>query len=206
MTPATGGAASENYYTTLEGLGEAACTEDSEGGLSETPSIKSPFKPSQERQRGRQTHRDGQSKQLGGMRRGAETTGRRRTESHSRAEAGDSEGNVDGQTRSRGERLTRRRDGDFMGRVRHKIEALMGNVEELLLATAEQQRAIAGQDHEEAPCPAIVGMLIVGHEEFAKILMGGDAHTREQSRAAFEGIQWIADRRKTKAETEERAL
>jgi hypothetical protein len=58
MTPATGGAASENYYTTLEGLGEAACTEDSEGGLSETPNIRSPLKPSHERQRGRQTVRD----------------------------------------------------------------------------------------------------------------------------------------------------
>ncbi len=93
-----------------------------------------------------------------------------------------------------------------MGRVRHKIEALLGNVEELLLATAEQHRAIDGQDHEEAPCPAIVGMLIFGQEEYAKVLMGGDAHTREQTRAAFEGIQWIAHRKKTKAETEERAL
>ena len=82
----------------------------------------------------------------------------------------------------------------------------MGNVEELLLATVEQQRAIAGQDHEEAPCPAIVGMLIFGQEEYAKVMMGGDAHTREQTRAAFEGIQWIADRKKTKAETEERSL
>ncbi len=31
-------------------------------------------------------------------------------------------------------------------------------------------------------------------------------HTREQARAAFDGIQWIADMRKTKADTEERAL
>jgi len=101
---------------------------------------------------------------------------------------------------------TRRKDGSFMGRVRHKIEALLGNAEELLLATAEQQWAIVGQEHEETPCPAIVGMLIFGQEEYAKVLMGGDAHTREQTRAAFEGIQWITDRRKTKPETEERAL
>ena len=32
MTPATGGAVSENYYTTLEELGEDAGTEDSGGG------------------------------------------------------------------------------------------------------------------------------------------------------------------------------
>jgi hypothetical protein len=79
-------------------------------------------------------------------------------------------------------------------------------MEEMLMATAEQQRAIAGGDHEEAPCPAIVGMLMHGHGEYAKVVMGGDAHTREQTRAAFEGIQWIADRRKTKADSEERAL
>jgi hypothetical protein len=58
------------------------------------------------------------------------------------------------------------------------VEALLGNVKERLLATVEQQQAITGQDHEEAPCPAIVGMLIYGQEEYAKVLMGGDAHTR----------------------------
>jgi hypothetical protein len=94
MTPATGGAASENYYTALEGLGEEAGTEDSEGDLSETPSIRSPLKPNQERHQGRQTHRDGRSRQLSGMSRGAESTGRRRTESQSRPETGESEGNA----------------------------------------------------------------------------------------------------------------
>jgi hypothetical protein len=132
--------------------------------------------------------------------------GRRKTESESRADAGGSERNVVGQTRMKGDRSVRRKDGDFMGRVRPKVEAVMGNVEELQLATTEQQQAIAGQDHEEAPCPAIVGMLIYGQEEYAKVLMGGDAHTREQTRAAFEGIQWIEDMRKTKAESEERSL
>jgi hypothetical protein len=86
------------------------------------------------------------------------------------------------------------------------VEALLGNVAEMLLATVEQQQAINGEDHEEAPCPAIVGMLIYGKEEYAKVLMGGDTHTRDQTRAAFEGIQWIADRRKTKADSEERSL
>ena len=49
-------------------------------------------------------------------------------------------------------------------------------------------------------------MLIHGQEEYTKVLDGGEIHIREQSRAAFEGIQWIADRRKTKADSEERAL
>ena len=75
-----------------------------------------------------------------------------------------------------------------MRRVRHKLEALLANVEEQLLADVEQQAAIARHEHEEAPCPAIVGRLIFGQEEYAKVLMGGDAHTREQTRAAFEGI------------------
>ena len=83
--------------------------------------------------------------------------GRRKTESESRADAGGSEGNAAGHTRSRGERPARRKDGDFMGRARPKVEALLGNVEEMFLATLEQQRAIAGQYHEEAPCRELSG-------------------------------------------------
>jgi hypothetical protein len=49
-------------------------------------------------------------------------------------------------------------------------------------------------------------MLIHGQEEYAKVLVGGKVHTREPSRATFNKIQWIADRRKMKADTEERAL
>ena len=49
-------------------------------------------------------------------------------------------------------------------------------------------------------------MLIHGQEEYAKVLVGGEVHTREQARAAFDNIQGSADRRKTKADTEERAL
>ena len=78
MTPAPGGAVSENYCTTLEGLGEDACTEDSRGGgLYNTPSIKSPLKTGQEKQRGRQTQRGRSGRQLSGARRGAETKERR---------------------------------------------------------------------------------------------------------------------------------
>jgi hypothetical protein len=86
------------------------------------------------------------------------------------------------------------------------MEALMRNVEELLLATVEQQHVIAGQEHEEAPCPAIVGMLMHGEEEYAKVLVGGEVHTREHARATLDNIQWIADKRKTKADSEERTL
>ena len=37
----------------------------------------------------------------------------------------------------------------------------------------EIHQAHEGRDHEEAPCPGIVGMLIHGQEEYAKFLMGG---------------------------------
>ena len=43
-------------------------------------------------------------------------------------------------------------------------------------------------------------------EEYAKVLVGGEVHTREQARAAFDSIQWMADRRKTRAYSEERTL
>ena len=66
-----------------------------------------------------------------------------------------------------------------MDRVRSTVEALLGNAEEMLLATGGQHHAIQGHDHEEAPCPALVGMLMHGKEEYAKVMMGGDAHTRD---------------------------
>ncbi len=91
-------------------------------------------------------------------------------------------------------------------RIRPKLEALLGNIEELLVATLDIQQGMIGQDHQEAPCPAIVGILIQGQDEYAKVMAGGGVHTREQAGATFDIIQWIADMRKTKAETEERAL
>ncbi len=48
--------------------------------------------------------------------------------------------------------------------------------------------------------------MIQGQKEYAKVLVGGEVHTRDHARAAFGSIQWIADIRKTKADTEERAL
>ena len=93
-----------------------------------------------------------------------------------------------------------------MVRVRSTMQSLLGNVEELLLATVTMRQDGEIREQTEAPCPAIVGLLIHGQEEYAKILVGGQVHTREQAKAAFNSIQWLADRRKTKADTEERAL
>ena len=111
-----------------------------------------------------------------------------------------------GQTSTRRGRAARGRELGYMVRMRPKLEALLGNVEELMLATVGLHQAHEGQEHEEAPCPDIVGMLMHGQAEYAKVLVGGEVHTREHSRATFDNIQWIADKRKTKADTEERAL
>jgi hypothetical protein len=93
-----------------------------------------------------------------------------------------------GQTSARRGRAAKGREVDYMLRIRPKLKALMGNVEELLLATVELYQAHEGREHEEAPCFGIVGMLIHSHEEYAKVLVGREIHTREQSRAAFDNI------------------
>ena len=94
-----------------------------------------------------------------------------------------------GQTSTRKGRAAIGKEVEYMVRIRPTLEALLGNVEDLLLGTVEIQQAHEGRDHEEAPCLGIVGMLVHGQEEYAKVLVGGEVHTREQSRAAFEGIQ-----------------
>ncbi len=55
------------------------------------------------------------------------------------------------QTSSRSKRVNRGREVEYMVRIRLKVEALMGNVEEPRLATVELQRAHEGGEHEEAP-------------------------------------------------------
>ncbi len=89
-----------------------------------------------------------------------------------------------------------------MVRVRPTVEALLGNVEELLLMCGwEVPNKMDGARRSGAPCPDIVRMVISKHEECTNALVGGGGvHTREQASKAFEGIQWIADKRKTKAE------
>jgi hypothetical protein len=68
VTPVAGGEVSENYYTTLEGDAEEAWTEDSTGGPSEAPNIKSTHKPRQEGQRGRKDQAEGVGMHASGRR------------------------------------------------------------------------------------------------------------------------------------------
>ena len=67
-----------------------------------------------------------------------------------------------GQPSWRSRRVGKGREVEYMVKIRPKVEALMGIVEELLLGTAEIQRAHEGGEHEEAPCSCIVGMLMHG--------------------------------------------
>jgi len=201
MTPAAGGICSENYYTALEGEAE----EDSAGEPSEAPSIKSPHKPRRTGPREGQVLERGAGRRVAGGGRRTDDTGPSKMESGTTGSTRRTGGDR-GQPSTRKSKAGRGKEVDYMVRIRPTLEALLGNVEELLLGTADIQRAHEGRDHSEAPCPGIVGMLIHGQEAYAKVLVGGEVHTREQSRAAFDSIQWIADRRKTKADTEERAL
>ena len=57
-----------------------------------------------------------------------------------------------GETSARKGKARRRREVEYMVKICPTLEALLGNVEELLLGTVEIQRAHEGRDHEEAPC------------------------------------------------------
>jgi hypothetical protein len=145
MTPAAGGVVSENYYTTLEGGAQEAWTKDSTGGPSEAPNIKSPRKPRQEGPRGRQNRAEGAGRQTSGRRGVAAVKGRRKMDSGTTENTAGTGEDI-GQTSARRGRATRRREVEYMVRIRPKLEALMGNVEAMLLATAEQQQDIAEQE------------------------------------------------------------
>jgi len=105
MTPAAGGAVSENYYTSLDGWEEDTGEGDSDGGPSEAPSIKSPLKPRREKQGGRQTQRDVSNRQSIGQQVRPESKERRKTKSESRADAGGSKGSAPSQTRRGGKKI-----------------------------------------------------------------------------------------------------
>ena len=144
MTPTSGGVVSENYDTSLEEDAEDAWTKDSIGSPSQTPNIKSPHKPRQEGPRGMQTQVGGTCMQTSGKRRGAEVKGRGRMEFGTTENTTGTREDT-GHTSTRRGRATRRRDVEYMVRIRPKLEALMGNVEELLLATVELQHEITGK-------------------------------------------------------------
>ena len=91
-----------------------------------------------------------------------------------------------GNTTARTGRTSRRKQVDYMTQIRPNVEALLGNVEELLLANAGRHQGGAWQGQHDAPCLAVVALLLRGHEECAKALVGGEVRTREQARSAFD--------------------
>jgi hypothetical protein len=192
MTPAAGGFVSENYYTALKDEAGDDQADESDGGMSKTPSVKSPHKLRQREQQVRPI-REGRENNLihGGRSSKGEKEQRRQSHMADTLTAGarSSEGN----TAARRGRTPKKREVEYMIRVRPTIESLLGNMEELLLATVDMRRERGELEQPEAPCPAIVGLLIHGQEEYAKVLVGGQVHTREQARTSFDSIQWIAD-------------
>jgi hypothetical protein len=69
---------------------------------------------------------------------------------------------------------------------------------------------VPGEQNEEerdnVACPAIVKLVINKEELFVKALLGRGVSTWDQTKLAYIRLQWLRDRRKTKAKTEERSV
>ena len=69
---------------------------------------------------------------------------------------------------------------------------------------------VPGERNEEewgnVVCPAIVQLMVNKQELFVRALLGKGINLWDQTKLAFIRQQWLMDRRKTKAETEERSV
>ncbi len=87
------------------------------------------------------------------------------------------------------------------------MEELLGQLEVALVTSMEE---VPGERHEEewhnVACPAIVKLVVNKQELFVIALLGRGVSSWDQTKLAFIKLQWLMDRRKTKAETEERSV
>jgi hypothetical protein len=109
---------------------------------------------------------------------------------------------VTGQTSTRGDRPKKRRDATYLVRVRPVVETLPGNMELILVETAAcRQGGLEEEMRASGPCPAIIKLVTDMQEYMAKALIGKRVIAKEQARAEFNKLNWMADKRKTKADT-----
>jgi hypothetical protein len=86
------------------------------------------------------------------------------------------------------------------------METMLGHLEFTLMTGMEEVPGeLNDEEHDDAACPAIARLAMNKQDLFAKALMG-DVHTWDQTKLFLIQHQWIEDRRKTKAETEERSV
>jgi hypothetical protein len=103
-------------------------------------------------------------------------------------------------------RPPRKRKGGYLDRLRPVMETMLGHLEFTLMTGMEEVPGeLNDEEHDDAACPAIARMAMNKQNLFAMALMG-DVHTWDQTKLFFIRHQWIEDRRKTKAETEERSV
>ena len=62
------------------------------------------------------------------------------------------------------------------------------------------------KEWDNVACPAIVQLVVNKQELFVKALLGKGISSWDQTKLAFIRLQWLMDRRKTKAEIEERSM
>jgi hypothetical protein len=87
------------------------------------------------------------------------------------------------------------------------MDGLLGQLETALVTGMEE---VPGERNEpvwvNVACPAIVQLVVNKQELFARALLGRGVSSWDQTKLAFIKLQWLMDRRKTKAETEERSV
>jgi hypothetical protein len=112
-------------------------------------------------------------------------------------------------SRRTGQKVTRKKKklGGFFQRLKPVMEAILGQLEAALVTGMED---VPGERNEEewasVACPAIVKLMVNKQELFVKALLGRGVSSWDTTKLAFIKLQWLMDRRKTKAETEERSV
>ncbi len=86
------------------------------------------------------------------------------------------------------------------------METMLGHLEIVLMTGMEEiPGELNDEEHNDAACPSIARLTVNKQELFARALLG-DVHTWDRTKLFFIRHQWIEDKRKTKAETEERSI
>ena len=108
-----------------------------------------------------------------------------------------------GQTTSRSKRKAR----EFFQRLKPVMEGLLGQLEATLVTGMEEVPVERNEGvWDNVACPAIVHLVVNKQELFVRALLGKGVSSWDHIKLEFIRLQWLMDRRKTKAETEERSV
>jgi hypothetical protein len=86
------------------------------------------------------------------------------------------------------------------------METMLGHLELALMTRMEEiPGELNDEERDDTACPAIVRLAVNKRDLFARAMLG-NVHTWDQTKLFFIKHQWMEDKRKTKAETEERSV